>query len=173
MRNEDKEQRFVMDAGSIAGIEDDCYVVTRNELIGAVRVPGIDIFHFKESDRNISMRAFGNAVAQTDIPTKYVFIGCKPDYSRQIALLARKELAQENSFRKKLLARQRAWLEYYEKNLEERLSFVLFFSPDKSRIADSMARYISCLQQAKVAASVCDRRDLTQLFSTLLQGGND
>ena len=167
------DSRFVTEISEITGIIDRRYIVTRGGYIGGVRVSGIDIFNFKQTDREIAIRAFGDAISIVEIPTKYVFIGCKPDYSSQISNLAKHELKQDNNFRRHILERQRAWLEYYQKGEEMRCVFVLFFSPDTEIIESCIKKYTACLERGKLEASECTEEDFITLYNALLTGGTD
>jgi len=162
---------FITSILTITGLEDEKFVKSQNGYIGGVKVPGIDLFNLKSSDLQHAISSFGDAIAKVDIPVKYVFAGCKPDYSSQKINLARHELKQLNPFRKYLLERERAWLEHYEKNQEERLVFVLFFEESKAVIEDAINKFIGSLSQAKMTASVCGRNELKTAFKILLQGG--
>jgi hypothetical protein len=172
-KNDAAQNRFVTSVSSLTGIEGNRFLKNRDGYIGGLKIPGIDIFNLKEDDFETAILAFGNAVLMADIPTKYVFIGCKPDYSSQAANIARHELLQKNPFRRHLLERQRAMLEYYQDNNQVRYSFVLFFSPKKEKIAAAMDKYILCLSMAKISAAACEKEELEQLYATVLKGGTD
>lgn len=163
--------KFVTAVSTITGIKDGMFIKSGDSYIGAVKVPGIDIFSFKQQDREMSMSAFGNALSVVEIPTKYVFIGCKPNYSNQISNLAKHELRQENPFLRHILERERSWLEYYEKKEEMRSVFVLFFSPNIEIIKDSIKKYTACLSKGKLEAVLCNEDDLAMIYKILLNGG--
>jgi hypothetical protein len=165
--------KFVTSVSSLTGIEDGCFLKNNNGYIGGLKVPGIDIFNLKQDDFEAAILAFGNAVLMVTLPTKYVFIGCKPNYGSQMANIARHELIQKNPFRKHLLERQRAMLEYYQEHNQVRYSFVLFFSPKKEKITNAIEKYAGCLSMAKITAVVCERADLEQLYTTVLKGETD
>lgn len=170
-----KKLDFVLDISLIDCIENDRFVrLDSSEYLyaAAIKIPGIDIFHFKELDQDISMGAWGQGIIKTETPTKYVFIGCKPDFRNQVAYLAKKELKQENAFRRHVLERQRSWLEYYQQNEEERLAFVMFFGMEKNKIDDAMEKFINSLYIAKMNPTICRTAELVQLYKILLQGGN-
>jgi hypothetical protein len=163
--------KFVTALSTITGIKDGMFIKSGGDYIGAVKVPGIDIFNFKQQDREMSMSAFGNALSIVEIPTKYVFCGCKPDYSNQIANLAKHELMQKNPFLKHILERERSWLEYYQNEEEMRSVFVLFFSPDIEIIKDSIKKYMACLSKGKLDVIICKENDLAVIYKILLNGG--
>lgn len=165
--------KFVTAVSAINGIKDGEFVKTGNTFIGAIKILGIDIFNFKQQDREMSMRAFGEAVSSVDIPTKYVFCGCKPDYSNQISNLAKHELKEQHEVRRHILERERSWLEFYQKNEEMRSVFVLFFSPNIEVIKDSIKKYTACLSRGKLDAAVCKESDFTMIYRILLNGGID
>lgn len=165
--------KFVTSVSTIVGIENNTFVKSSNNYIGAVKVCGIDIENYKDQDREIAFNAFGNALSTVEIPTKYVFCGTKPDYSQQIRNFAVHELKQKNEFRKSILERERGWLEAYEQNYEMRMVYVLFFSHDTKTIQDNMDKYISCLKRGKLEASVCNEDDFVTIFDTLLCGGDN
>lgn len=173
MKQNNAAAKFVTDVSSLTGVDGDAFVKNRSGYIGGIKVSGIDIFNYKKDDYENAIYSFGLALSVVDIPTKYVFVGCKPDYSNQMANLARHELTQENQFLKSLLARQRAWFEFYQKKKEIRYSFVLFFSPDKKKISDCIDKYINCLSLSKITAVPCRRKDYEQVFEILLKGGNE
>jgi hypothetical protein len=172
---EEKQLKFVIDAGLLLGFDenDDRFIKTKEGYIGGIRIPGIDIFHFKELDQQISMSAYGNAIRTADCPTKQIFFGCAPDYSSQIMNIARKEKTQKNEFHKKILARQRAWYELYQEKQEERLAHVLFFGEEPSLILKQMDKYVTALTGAKMTVHVNRGDDFVPVFKILLQGGSD
>jgi hypothetical protein len=162
--------QFVTAIGSIVGLDEGRYVRTEIGFIGSVKVPGIDIFGMRDSDRERAYIAYGNALASVIISHKMVFMSCKPDYSTQKANLASRELLQNNPERAEILRRMRASYEWLERNTTERMPFVMFFSDEKKKIDTSIDRFTECMSMNNIAPSLCYEEDLVKLFKGLLQG---
>ena len=167
-----KKDFFVQEAGLITGREEN-YIRTLKGYIGGVRINGIDIYSMKEMDKQMAMNAFGNSILAAEIPTKYVTIPCKPDYSSQIMYFARLEAKQKNPRLKEILVRNRDALDYMQKETTRKLSYVLFLAESTHVIERNMRRYVNCYRQLKISAVIIEKEELEKLFRIVLKGGDD
>lgn len=163
-------KNFVVHVSRITGIGDGM-IRTLDGYIGAVRILGVDIKHYKEVDKNVCMMAFGNVLQAITIPTKYVVLSCRPDYSQQIAYIARSESRQKNQARKKILQKIRNGLEHCQKNAVRRLTFCLLFDSDRSVIEKNRENMIDYFRQAKISASGASEEEICTVYRALLNGG--
>lgn len=174
MNNTEKALKFVIDAGTLCGLEDDRYLVTQTDdqkfYAGAIKVPGIDIKSYHDTDYIMATYAFGNAILLSELPGKMMFVGGRADYSDQMRWLGRKENEQADPVLKKILAHQRHAINSFGIANEERDAYVLFFSEDKQKIDKEIVRFSSHLTLTRIQPALCRRKELEVVMGMFLRG---
>lgn len=153
---------------SIKSFENDHIVFERktSKYVSVLKIPGIDIFHFTESDQRTVFENFSRATRTLDISYKYIFTNQLPSLKEQKKYIDYKTQKTNHTFRKQLLERQKSWMEFIEANQRDRIAYLLLFSDSPEQLRLSSDRYISAMSDT--GATVCVGSELKSAIAQIL-----
>ena len=160
---------YITSISSIIGYDAEANCLKlKNGYSAAINIPGIDILHYKDSDKDIAYTSWGQAIQSSTVPTKLIILSDHPSYSDQIAYFVCRRDQQVHPYRRALLDRQLRWIQHYEKSQLDRLYFVFFFgNPDTIDYSiDQYTRLLSPL----VVPRRCTMEDYKHIYRLIFQG---
>lgn len=139
----------------------------KKSLILVLRISGIDIFHFTESDISSVCSNFANATNALRCDYRYVFTSRPVNLASQRAFLNHKVNTTEDPFRKKMLQRKISELDYAESNFRERLSYLVLFGDNASQLVKQAELYISAMRDTNI--EFCDYQETCRVLATIMR----
>ena len=133
-------------------IVDNKYLKTSSGFACAIKISGIDIFHYSEDDQHICYSNFAQAELSIKLPHKFVFFDTSPSYTKQKEFIRYKLEKQNNPYLKELLQRQLFLFDTKEQYHKDRSSYLFIFGKSYSELDDEVDTFIS-----KMSDTICEQ----------------
>ena len=140
----------------------------KKQYVLAMRISGIDIFHFSDADIYSACRNFAAATNALRCEFKYIFTSDPADLSAQRAYLQYKQQRTDHAYRKKMLDIKLGQLDYAEQHYREKLSYLLLFGDRAESLYKQAAQYISAMS-VDTNVEICDKAETLELFGKLMR----
>ncbi|MBQ9531599.1 MAG: type IV secretion system DNA-binding domain-containing protein [Eubacterium sp.] len=139
----------------------------KKSLLLIMRISGIDIFHFTESDISSVCNNFANATNALRCEYRYVFTSRPVNLSAQRSFLNHKINSTADPFRKKMLQRKLNELDYAESNYRERLSYLILFGDNSVQLNKQAELYISAMRDTNI--EFCDLQETCKVLASIMR----
>ena len=157
---------FTLSLTDILSVTEDAYIEYRAGFGLVLRVPGTDIFNYKQNDKEISYGAYGLSLIGTTNSIKIISLDTAPDYEHQIEFYKSRAVKQSNAYRKYIIERQAEHMQYYQNHDRERSYYVIAYGKTKEAALENAASFNSMIS-AKTAVKMLDKKEVVQMLQYL------
>lgn len=141
-------------------------ICNKPQYISLLKISGIDIFNYTDSDMNNVFSNFAKATITLRHPHKYVFTSSKPNFDSQIDFLNYKFNQSEDSYIKAMLRKKINELSYFENNHKDRMAYLIVFGDNITELNESSQRYKNAMKDTNVR--ICNSVDAISFFNKYL-----
>jgi len=140
----------------------------KKEFVCILKIYGIDIFHYSQTDKNTVFTNYASAEASLNMPHRYVFTDTRPVLESQLGFLRYKQSKAQQGFTKAYLRNRIQYLEDREKNHFDGISYLLLFSEESDKLLKKANEYMYKMRDVQI--EICTRKQTREFLTSLFDG---